>query len=90
MTFEKDVTGYGRKMGRNGGGNGINMEDPHAYTDVTIDEEVLELAGIDYFNYGTYTPGIGIRYRTRNPENTEAHGTSFHPRKTGLGLPWDL
>tara|TARA_Y100001963_G_scaffold145787_1_gene219869 strand:- start:2859 stop:3152 length:294 start_codon:yes stop_codon:yes gene_type:complete len=90
VTFDKDITGYGRKMGRNGGGNGINMEDPHAYTDAEIDQDLLDDYGVTMYKYGTYTPGVGIRYRTENPDNTEAHGTSFKPRKTGQGLPWDL
>ena len=77
VTFEKDVTGYGRKMGRNGGGNGINMEDPHPYTDVKLN------ASGTAFIYGTYTPGEGIRYRTENPSNTEAYGSGQQlPRKT--------
>ena len=91
VTFDKDVTGYGRKMGRNGGGNGINMEDPHPYTDAQIDQELLDDYGKTAFKYGTYTQGVGIRYRTENPSNTEAFGTGdVKPRKTGLGLPWDL
>ena len=87
VTFEKDVTGYGRKMGRNGGGNGINMEDPHPYTDAELDGR----AGVNGFKYGSYTPGKGIIYRTENPSNTEAYGSGdYKPRKTGQGLPWDL
>ena len=89
VTFEKDVTGYGRKMGRNGGGNGIHMEDPHPYTEVEFDSRVGD--GSTYFKYGTFTPGIGIRYRTENPANTESNGSgNYKPRKTGEGLPWDL
>ena len=89
VTFEKDVTGYGRKMGRNGGGNGIHMEDPHPYTEVEFDSRVGD--GSTYFKYGTFTPGIGIRYRTENPANTESNGSGdYKPRKTGEGLPWDL
>ena len=89
MTFEKDVTGYGRKMGRNGGGNGIHMEDPHPYTEVEFDSRVGD--GSTYFKYGTFTPGIGIRYRTENPANTESNCSGdYKPRKTGQGLPWDL
>ena len=87
VTFEKDVTGYGRKMGRNGGGNGINMEDPHPYTNAELDGR----AGVNGFKYGSYTPGKGIIYRTENPSNTEAYGSGdYKPRKTGQGLPWDL
>ena len=87
VTFEKDVTGYGRKMGRNGGGNGINMEDPHPYTDAELDGR----AGVNGFKYGSYTPGKGIIYRTENPSNTEAYGSGdYKPRKTGKGLPWEL
>ena len=87
MTFEKDVTGYGRKMGRNGGGNGINMEDPHPYTNAELDGR----AGVNGFKYSSYTPGKGIIYRTENPSNTEAYGSGdYKPRKTGQGLPWDL
>jgi hypothetical protein len=89
VTFEKDVTGYGRKMGRNGGGNGINMEDPHPYTEVEFDSRVGD--GSTYFKRGTFTPGDGIRYRTETPSNTEAYGSgNGKPRKTGQGLPWDL
>ncbi len=89
VTFEKDVTGYGRKMGRNGGGNGINMEDPHPYTEVEFDSRVGD--GSTYFKRGTFTPGDGIRYRTETPSNTEAYGSgNGKPRKTGAGLPWDL
>jgi hypothetical protein len=77
VTFERDVTGYGRKMGRNGGGNGITMEDPHPFT-----EAVLKDSGVG-FKYGTYTPGDGITYRTENPSNTEANGSGQQlPRKT--------
>ena len=94
MTYEQDVTGYGRKMGRNGGGNGYAMEDPHAYTDVTINEEVKELPGRDYFNYGSNTPVLGseaLRYRTLNPGGSQAAGGDGEKtRKTGEGLPWDL
>ena len=74
VTYEQDVTGYGRKMGRNGGGNGYAMEDPHPYTEVTINQEVLELTGRDYFNYGSQSSYDG----------------EIVPRKTGEGLPWDL
>jgi hypothetical protein len=50
-----------------------------------------EEEGIDYFEYGTYTPGEGIRYRTENPGGSHAFGSEQNkPRKTGLGLPWDL
>ena len=37
VTFETDVTGYGRKMGRHGGNNGINFDAPTAYIGVEID-----------------------------------------------------
>jgi len=96
VTYEQDITGYGRKMGRNGGGNGYAMEDPHPYTEVTINQEVLELTGRDYFNYGTYTPGTevggeALRYRTLNPGGSQSsYGGDILPRKTGEGLPWDL
>ena len=96
MTYETDVTGYGRKMGRNGGGNGYAMEAPHAYTDVTLIAEVKELTGRDYFNYGSYTPGTelgseALRYRTLNPGGSQsAGGDGEKTRKTGEGLPWDL
>ena len=95
VTYETDVTGYGRKMGRNGGGNGYSMEDPHPYTEVTLNEEAVEIAGREHgnamFNYGTYTRGEAIRYRTLNPGGSEAHGGSYpKQRKTGLGLPWNL
>ena len=50
-----------------------------------------EEEGIDYFKYGTYTLGEGIRYRTENPGGSHAFGSEQNkPRKTGLGLPWDL
>ena len=96
VTYEQDVTGYGRKMGRNGGGNGYAMEDPHPFTEVTINQEVKDITGRDYFNYGTYTPGTALgsealRYRTLNPGGSEAAGGDGNkPRKTGEGLPWDL
>ena len=95
VTYETDVTGYGRKMGRNGGGNGYSMEDPHPYTEVTFNEEAVAIAGRRHgnamFNYGTYTRGEAIRYRTLNPGGSEAHGGAYpKQRKTGLGLPWDL
>ena len=78
-------------MGRYGDTNGIHMNDPHAYTDVEIDERVLAIKGIDYFKYGTFTPGVGIRFRTENPGGSQAYGSEQNkPRKTGLGLPWDL
>lgn len=77
VTFEKDVTGYGRKMGRNGGGNGINMEDPHPYIGAELND-----SGVG-FKYGSFTIGEGIRYRTENPSNTEAYGSGQQlPRKT--------
>ena len=90
VTFETDVTGYGRKMGRNGGGNGYSMEDPHAYTSVELNQTLLNDYDIEMFNYGTYTPGNAIRYRTLNPGGSETEGGDIQPRKTGLGLPWDL
>lgn len=77
MTFEKDVTGYGRKMGRNGGGNGINMEDPHPYIGAELND-----SGVG-FKYGSFTIGKGIVYRTEHPSNTEANGSGQSlPRKT--------
>jgi len=91
VTYEKDVVTGNRKMGRYGDTNGIHMNDPHAYTDVEIDERVLAIKGIDYFKYGTFTPGVGIRFRTENPGGSQAYGSEQNkPRKTGLGLPWDL
>jgi len=95
VTYETDVTGYGSKMGRNGGGNGYSMEDPHPYTEVTFNEEAVAIAGRRHgnamFNYGTYTRGEAIRYRTLNPGGSESTGGSYpKQRKTGLGLPWDL
>jgi len=90
VTFETDVTGYGRKMGRNGGGNGYSMEDPHAYTSVELDQTLKDDYGIEMFKYGTYTPGNAIRYRTLNPGGSEVEGGDISPRKTGKGLPWDL
>jgi hypothetical protein len=83
VTYEQDVTGYGRKMGRNGGGNGYAMEDPHPFTEVTINQEVKDITGRDYFNYGSYTPGTAL--------GSEAGGGDGNkPRKTGEGLPWNL
>ena len=78
-------------MGRYGDTNGIHMSAPHAYTDVEINERVLDIKGIDFFKYGTFTPGEGIRFRTENPGGSEAYGSEQNKqRKTGLGLPWDL
>ena len=95
VTYETDVTGYGRKMGRNGGGNGYSMEDPHPYTEVEFNTEAVAIAGREHnnamFKYGTYTRGVAIRYRTLNPGGSEAYGGGEEkPRKTGKGLPWDL
>ena len=82
-------------MGRNGGGNGYSMEDPHPYTEVELNAEAVAIAGREHnnamFKYGTYTKGEAIRYRTLNPGGSEAYGGGEEkPRKTGLGLPWDL
>ena len=99
MTYETDVTGYGRKMGRNGGGNGYSMEDPHPYTEVELNERAVAIAGREHNNamykYGTYVGGggrPGIIYRTINPGGPHAYGSEGldMPRKTGKGLPWDL
>ena len=90
VTFETDVTGYGRKMGRHGGNNGINFDAPAAYIGVEIDATVKEDTGRDFFKYGTYTMGEAVRYRTANPGGSESAGGEWKPRKTGLGLPWDL
>ena len=61
--------------------------DAAAVATITDPEE----EGIDYFKYGTYTLGEGIRYRTENPGGSHAFGSDQNkPRKTGLGLPWDL
>ena len=96
VTYETDVLGYGRKMGRYGGGNGLHMEDPHPYTEVKFNATAVEEAGREHNNAmyenGTYTLGEGIYYRTPNPGGTETAGSSGldMPRKTGRGLPWDL
>ena len=96
MTYETDVLGYGRKMGRYGGGNGLHMEDPHPYTDVKFNTTAVAIAGREHnnamYDNGTYTLGEGIYYRTVNPGGTETAGSSGldMPRKTGKGLPWDL
>ena len=96
MTYETDVLGYGRKMGRYGGGNGLHMEDPHPYTDVKFNKTAVAIAGREHNNamyeQGSYTLGEGIYYRTVNPGGTETAGSSGldMPRKTGKGLPWDL
>jgi len=91
VTYETDVTGYGRKMGRHGGTNGIHMDAPHPYTSVEIDERVLAETGRDFFKVGTYTLGEGIRFRTENPGGSQSEGSDQDmPRKTGLGLPWNL
>ena len=91
VTYETDITGYGRKMGRHGGNNGINMDDPHPFIGVEIDQEVKDETGRDYFKVGSYTLGEGIRYRTENPGGSHAEGSEQDmPRKTGKGLPWDL
>ena len=34
--------------------------------------------------------GEAVRYRTANPGGSESAGGEWKPRKTGLGLPWDL
>jgi len=61
--------------------------DASAVATITTPEE----EGKDYFKYGTYTLGKGIRYRTENPGGSHAFGSEQNkPRKTGLGLPWDL
>jgi len=61
--------------------------DASAVATITTPEE----EGKDYFKYGTYTLGEGIRYRTENPGGSHAFGSEQNkPRKTGLGLPWDL
>ena len=96
VTYETDVLGYGRKMGRYGGGNGLHMEDPHPYTDVKFNTTAVAIAGREHnnamYDNGTYTLGEGIYYRTVNPGGTETAGSSGldMPRKTGKGLPWDL
>ena len=95
VTYETDVTGYGRKMGRNGGGNGYSMEDPHPYIKVEFNEEAVAIAGREHNNamykYGTYNMPNTIRYRTLNPGGSETQGGQDNmPRKTGLGLPWNL
>ena len=96
MTYETDVLGYGRKMGRYGGGNGLHMEDPHPYTDVTFNTTAVAIAGREHndqmYNTNSLTLGEGIYYRTPNPGGTETAGSSGLdlPRKTGNGLPWDL
>ena len=71
------------------------MEDPHPYTEVELNERAVAIAGREHnnamFKYGTYTKGEAIRYRTLNPGGSEAYGGGEEkPRKTGLGLPWDL
>jgi hypothetical protein len=96
VTYETDVLGYGRKMGRYGGGNGLHMEDPHPYTDVTFNTTAVAIAGREHndqmYNTNSLTLGEGIYYRTPNPGGTETAGSSGLdlPRKTGNGLPWDL
>ena len=101
MEFSQDVVNPdNRKMGRYGGGNGIWMEDPHPGVDVEWDMTAVDAAGGRYHNnamykYGTFTGGggrPGIIYRTINPGGSEAYGSEGldMPRKTGLGLPWDL
>jgi hypothetical protein len=98
VTYETDVVTGNRKMGRYGGGNGIWMEDAHPGTAVEFDTEAVALAGREHNNemymYGTYQGGAGrpgIRYRTENPGGSHAFGGERNmPRKTGLGLPWNL
>tara|TARA_R110000824_G_scaffold225652_1_gene413315 strand:- start:434 stop:718 length:285 start_codon:yes stop_codon:yes gene_type:complete len=70
----EDVTGQPRKMGISGDSNGWQMSNPHPFTEVTINQEVLDCTGRETFNYGTYTLGDGIAYRTPVPNNTEAEG----------------
>ena len=96
VTYETDVLGYGRKMGRYGGGNGLHMEDPHPYIGVKFNTVAVEEAGREYndqmYDTNSLTLGEGIYYRTPNPGGTETAGSSGLdlPRKTGRGLPWDL
>ncbi len=96
MTYETDVLGYGRKMGRYGGGNGLHMEDPHPYIGVKFNTVAVEEAGREHneqmYDTNSLTLGEGIYYRTPNPGGTEQAGCSGLdlPRKTGRGLPWDL
>jgi len=96
VTYETDVLGYGRKMGRYGGGNGLHMEDPHPYIGVKFNTVAVEEAGREHneqmYDTNSLTLGEGIYYRTPNPGGTEQAGSSGLdlPRKTGRGLPWDL
>jgi hypothetical protein len=94
--FDKDVVTGGRKMGRYGETNGISMSAPHPYTSVELNSTAVAEAGREHnnamFKYGTYTRGEAIRFRTENPGGAHAFGSPGldMPRKTGLGLPWNL
>lgn len=61
MEYETDLTGYGRKMGRDAEGNGNGKIDYPVYLGI-CDEG------------GEWVPAGSIQYRTMNPSSGESNG----------------